>query len=244
MAPRHFYRRARGFLCLAQENLEDFAGDLVATSTNRRLEGAYRRNWWGFSGRRSADVALHARAGPELLQSCRSVCGELEFGKVLVTPAGPNLLVGRVIHTCVPHHPGGLDPRPLPEQQAADIAPTGQEAMGVLRDAYSNILGAAAELKAESLACPAIGCGVRKYPVREAAQVGLRAIQRDETVPYVEVRFWAQQVFDTWVDECRLMGLPCTDEGQVADELWQGLSLAAYQKRRQRGSPAASCPLM
>jgi hypothetical protein len=33
--------------------------DYVVTSTNRRLEGIYRKNWWGFAGRVSVDSTLH-----------------------------------------------------------------------------------------------------------------------------------------------------------------------------------------
>ncbi|CAK0900147.1 unnamed protein product [Prorocentrum cordatum] len=141
----YFRRRAGGFLCVTQANLEDFVGDAIATSTNRRLEGAHRRNWWGFAGRRSADAALHARAGAELLRLCHERASELRFG------------------------------------EAADFVEA-PEAAELLRRSYAELLRTAAELGVQSLACPAIGCGCRGYPVREAAEVALRAVGEDAAV--------------------------------------------------------------
>ena len=46
-------------LSLIQAPIQSFRGNYLVTSTNRRLEGIHRKNWWGFSGRPSCDAALH-----------------------------------------------------------------------------------------------------------------------------------------------------------------------------------------
>jgi len=240
---RYFYRRVHGYLCLAQEGLADFPGDAIATSTNRRLEGTFRRNWWGFAGRRSADASLHERAGPELLRSCHAVLQELPAGHVLTTHAGPRLSADHVLHTVVPSHPAGRDPRPLPEEQAADFAQGEEQALDTLDVAYKAILRRAGQLKVGSLACPAIGSGCRGYPVRDAAEVGLRAILEDDQVPYVEIRFWAQNAFTAWIEECKRRDIPICDEQEVADMLWEGESLAKWREK-QRIAVRDSCPIL
>eukprot|EP00747_Dinoflagellata_sp_TGD_P221187 gnl/TRDRNA2_/TRDRNA2_93059_c0_seq2.p1 gnl/TRDRNA2_/TRDRNA2_93059_c0~~gnl/TRDRNA2_/TRDRNA2_93059_c0_seq2.p1 ORF type:complete len:248 (+),score=42.02 gnl/TRDRNA2_/TRDRNA2_93059_c0_seq2:37-780(+) len=244
--PRQFYRRTGGgFLCLAQEGLEDFVGDAIATSTNRRLEGTFRRNWWGFAGRKSADAALHEKAGPALLQACRKHSSELPFGVVLVTAAGPNLQVRHVLHTAVPSHPSGRDPRPLPPAQESDFAEAPEAALRALAAAYAALLQQAAKLGAESLACPAIGAGCRGYPLEATAQIGLDALARaDPVVPYIEVRFWAHAAFIAWRDECARIGLASCEETEVADCLWEGEPLATWYERRKREASASSCTLM
>mmetsp|Transcript_33159 Transcript_33159/g.104998 ORF Transcript_33159/g.104998 Transcript_33159/m.104998 type:complete len:248 (+) Transcript_33159:38-781(+) len=231
MVRREFYQRAGGFLCIAQGNLEDFVGDAIVTSTNCRLEGTHRRNWWGFIGRKSADAALHEKAGPQLLQACREKAAELPFGTVLVTPAGPKLAARYVLHTAVPSHPAGRDPRPLPAAQAADFA-TAEAAVQVLREGYAEVLRQAAGVRAETLACPAVGCGIRGYPIDEAARIGLEAIAHNSAVPYVEVRIWDRMTFETWRQECSKMGLtPCTED-MVESSLWDGEPLASWQAKR------------
>eukprot|EP00913_Durusdinium_trenchii_P032791 g30696.t1 len=98
---RYFRRPHGGFLCLADADLAEWPGEALATSTNRHLEGTLRRNWWGFAGRKSADAALHEKAGPELLAECRAQASSLKFGEVVVTKA-PNLKARYVLHTVSP----------------------------------------------------------------------------------------------------------------------------------------------
>mmetsp|Transcript_126526 Transcript_126526/g.252861 ORF Transcript_126526/g.252861 Transcript_126526/m.252861 type:complete len:245 (+) Transcript_126526:57-791(+) len=240
---QHFYRRAGGFLCVAQGNLEDFVGDALATSTNRRLEGALRRNWWGFIGRRSADAALHEKAGPSLLHDCKALAQELPFGTVLATSPGSALSVRHVLHTAVPSHPAGRDPRPMPSTQAGDFATTPAEAMSLLQCSYCELLRCAAALEAKSLACPAIGCGIRGYPMEEAAEIGLRLIVEDVVVPYVEVRIWDWVTFKVWQESCCKLGLESCNAADVMGTLWDGETLENWQKKRiTLGSRV--CPLM
>lgn len=241
---RRLYRRpGGGFLCLSQENLEDWVGDALATSTNRRLEGVLRRNWWGFAGRRSADAALHARAGDFLVQACRNQASELAFGATLVTAAGPHLQAQHVLHTAVPSHPAGRDPRPLPQEQAEEIVDA-EHAELLLGTSYAGVISAAASLGAQSLCCPAIGCGCRGYPLDTAARIGLRAVAGASAVPYVEVRFWERRAFDAWEEAVGQASLqPCAEQ-EAMDALWGGEPLALWQERKQRAAEAARCTVL
>eukprot|EP00927_Polykrikos_kofoidii_P077288 TRINITY_DN74242_c0_g1_i1.p1 TRINITY_DN74242_c0_g1~~TRINITY_DN74242_c0_g1_i1.p1 ORF type:complete len:267 (-),score=30.43 TRINITY_DN74242_c0_g1_i1:45-815(-) len=252
---RHLFRRGAvsagdgfcGFLCLAQENIEDWVGDAIATSTNRRLEGVVRRNWWGFTGRRGADAALHDRAGEFLVRACHEQTSELAFGRVLVTSAGPGLpQVGRLLHTAVPSHPAGRDPRPLPPHQAAEYMEA-EEAEEFLAQSFSALLSTATELDIKSLCCPAIGCGCRGFPLDVAARIGLDALAGDHQIPYVEVRFWDHSTFMTWLEASRALPslAPCEDS-HVREALWDGLSLSTWseQRRRREAAGASGCTLM
>lgn len=244
MSKCHFYRRAGGgFLCLTQGRLEEFVGDAIATSTNCRLEGIHRKNWWGFVGKKSADAALHEKVGPSLLQECHSKATELPFGSVLTTAAGPKMGVGYVLHTAVPSHAGGRDPRPMSAQQAGDFA-YHEEAMQYLTRSYGEVLKAAAELETESLACPAIGCGCRGYPVEDAARIGLHALAEDRAVPYIEVRILDWLTYSAWQQECIRLGLKACTEGDVKEALWEGEPLASWHERRVAERRRISCPVL
>eukprot|EP00933_Yihiella_yeosuensis_P029269 TRINITY_DN22942_c1_g2_i1.p1 TRINITY_DN22942_c1_g2~~TRINITY_DN22942_c1_g2_i1.p1 ORF type:complete len:260 (+),score=50.22 TRINITY_DN22942_c1_g2_i1:35-781(+) len=248
MARRFCYRRCQQgadiFLCLAQEGLENFVGDALVTSTNCRLEGINRRNWWGFAGRRSADAALHEKAGPSLLQACHAVAEELTHGVVIVTPGGPNLKVSSVLHVAVPSHPDGRDPRPLPPHMAAEYVDP-QDALLLLRNTYKSALQRATELHVKSLACPAIGCGCRGFPLAEAAEIGLAAIVDESSVPFIEVRFWDHATFMTWREKTKELGLEPCEEYEVQNSLWGGETLEHWSEKKQKSEKLTSlCPLM
>lgn len=240
---RLLYRRAGGFLCLAQESLEDWTGDAIVTSTNRHLEGTIRRNWWGFTGRRSADAALHARAGDFLVNACRAQVSQLRFGDVVVTDAGPNLQAFHVLHTAVPNHPAGRDPRPLPKGQAEDYVGV-RQAEALLSKSYTALLQVAEELRVESLCLPAIGCGCRGYPSTSAAHIGLGVLlAHGSHIPYVEVRFWDQNTFSAWNQECNQLGLsPCIGD-DAARSGWGPEHLAARFEQKKRKASGYQCPL-
>lgn len=110
-------------LHLCKAPIEEFEGDYIITSTNQRLEGIHRKNWWGFAGRMGADASLHAmyqssKTFPDYLRkesqkqlrlssppSSSSLDDILPFASCLITDAGPLLKVKRVVHTCVPRYP-------------------------------------------------------------------------------------------------------------------------------------------
>ncbi len=119
-----FYKMGDKYLCLRPDSdLAGFEGDAIITSTNRYLEGCYRKNWYGYAGLHSADAALHQQymgRNPEsaLARHCRSKQKSIEFGQCLITrvkdcevsnPQWQRLPMSRpaysyIAHTVVPPH--------------------------------------------------------------------------------------------------------------------------------------------
>ncbi|CAK8985919.1 unnamed protein product [Durusdinium trenchii] len=176
---------------------------------------------WGFAGRKSADAALHEKAGPELLAECRAQASSLKFGEVVVTKA-PNLKARYVLHTVVPGHPSSKDPRPMPVDRAADYASDVAEAQQLLRQSFRGLVAKAVELNAKSFCCPAIGSGIRGFPASFVAKEGLHLLVPQaegsiaQEVPYVEVRFWDHHVLNAWtLEACQRKLEECEDHATV-----------------------------
>lgn len=111
------------------------------------------------------DGAIHAAAGPELLEACYQVPAvdgvRCPPGEARITSAG-KLKSRHVIHTVGPiYHQ---------EQSPATV----------LRAAYQNTCRLALQHGCESVAFPAISCGVYGYPHREAAEVAVAACSAAE----------------------------------------------------------------
>jgi O-acetyl-ADP-ribose deacetylase (regulator of RNase III) len=100
------------------------------------------------------DGAIHRAAGPELLAMCRTL-GGCPTGQARITK-GYNLSARFVIHTVGPVY---------------SAAPTDA---GLLTSCYQNSLQLAVANRIESIAFPAISCGVYGYPIDQAAQIALK----------------------------------------------------------------------
>lgn len=103
------------------------------------------------------DGAIHAAAGPQLLQACREI-GPCPTGDVRVTP-GFNLPARWIVHAVGPIWQGG-------NRGEADL----------LASCYRSALQLAAESGWRSLAFPCISTGVYGYPKKEAARIALREL--------------------------------------------------------------------
>lgn len=103
------------------------------------------------------DGAIHRAAGPELLAECRTL-GGCPTGEARIT-GGYNLPARYVIHTVGPVYRG------LP----ADAR--------MLSACYRNCLKLAAAHQLETIAFPAISCGVYGYPIADAAAIAIEAIR-------------------------------------------------------------------
>lgn len=103
------------------------------------------------------DGAIHAAAGPQLLQACREI-GPCPTGDVRVTP-GFNLPARWIVHAVGPIWQGG-------NRGEADL----------LASCYRSALQLAAKSGWRSLAFPCISTGVYGYPKKEAARIALREL--------------------------------------------------------------------
>ena len=104
------------------------------------------------------DGAIHRAAGPELLQACIPLKG-CETGQAKITP-GFKLPAKFVIHTPGPVYRDGLHGEPE-----------------LLESCYKNCLALAEQNCCETVAFPAISCGVYGYPWKEATEIAVKTIR-------------------------------------------------------------------
>ena len=124
--------------------------DAIVTAANSALRGGG-----------GVDGAVHAAAGPELLEACR-VLAPCAAGSAVVTPAFALSPIKWVIHAVGPVYQGPAD---------ADT----------LASAYVSSLMCADQVGARSVAFPAISTGVYGYPKVEAAEVSVAALRQAST---------------------------------------------------------------
>ena len=111
------------------------------------------------------DGAIHAAAGPRLLEACRAVPQvrpgvRCPTGEARITP-GFGLAAKHVIHTVGPVWRGG---------NADEDA--------LLAACYRASLALAESHVLRSIAFPAISCGVFRFPVRRASSIAVREIRQ------------------------------------------------------------------
>ena len=115
------------------------------------------------------DGAIHRAAGPALVKECRTL-GGCPTGEARITE-GYNLAARYVIHTVGPVYSG----------KPQDIT--------LLTGCYQNSLKLAAENNVQTLAFPAISCGVYGYPIEEACQIAINTacsfLKKNQTIEKV-----------------------------------------------------------
>jgi len=102
------------------------------------------------------DGAINRAAGPRLVEASRAL-GPIEAGEAVITPAF-DLPNDHVVHCVGPVY---SQSQPVAEQLAS---------------CYREAMGLAVEASAESIAFPAISCGVYGYPLEEAAGIALATV--------------------------------------------------------------------
>jgi len=137
-------------------NIEIKLGDITTAEVDAIVNAANPK----MLGGGGVDGAIHRAAGPKLLDACRKVKSingvRCPFGEARITEAG-NLHSKYVIHTVGPIYSSDKDPA------------------STLKNAYTNSCELALKYKCQSIAFPAISCGVYGYPHEEAAKIALSA---------------------------------------------------------------------
>ena len=142
------------------ERLVVMVGDITEQDVDAIVNTA-NANLMGGGG---VDGAIHAAAGPELLQACTEVRASqypdgLPTGKSVITPGG-QLAARHVIHTVGPIYGkhNGEEPR-------------------LLAECYRGAIRLAASRGLKSVAFPAISTGIYGYPKEAAAKVAREAVE-------------------------------------------------------------------
>jgi O-acetyl-ADP-ribose deacetylase (regulator of RNase III) len=140
--------------------VEAVLGDI----TTQRLDAIVNAANGSLLGGGGVDGAIHAAAGPALLQECRQVRRErwpdgLPVGLAQVTGAGA--LPSRwVVHTVGPNrHRGETDPQSL-------------------ASCFTESLAAAAEVGARSVAFPAVSAGIYGWDADDVARIAIDSVRR------------------------------------------------------------------
>lgn len=145
---------------IGQGRFEILRGDITKAEVDAVVNAANT----GLAGGGGVDGAIHRAAGADKLQAaCREIIhriGKLPPGQAVATP-GFGLKAGTIIHTVGPIWRGG-----------------GRNEPETLASAYAQSLALAAEKGLDSIAFPAISCGVYGFPLDRAAEIAIKELKK------------------------------------------------------------------
>jgi O-acetyl-ADP-ribose deacetylase len=163
---------------IGRAKLELALGDITRQDTDAIVNAANN----SLLGGGGVDGAIHAAAGPELVEECRAL-GGCKTGEAKITK-GYRLKAGHVIHTVGPVYHGW---------------PRDAE---LLARCYEQCLSLVSARRLRSVAFPSISTGVYGYPPDEAAPVALRAVIRylatDEGIELVRFVLFDRRTFEAY----------------------------------------------
>ena len=153
------------------DNIEILSGDITSLDVDIIVNAANKT----LLGGAGVDGAIHYKAGPELLEECKTLNG-CETGEAKITKAY-KLPCKRIIHTVGPMFHSNPDKAPQ-----------------LLKNCYLNSMKLAEQYRMEnnldkiSIAFPCISTGIYGYPKDEACKLAIDTIKEINN-PNIEVKF-------------------------------------------------------
>ncbi len=170
------WNAGRGRLTVCQGDLTTMKVDAIVNAANSRLAGGG-----------GVDGAIHHAAGMHDLQdACRAIIAKIGYlppGEAVLTD-GFRLPARHIIHTVGPIWRGGTANEPK-----------------LLENAYLNSLRLANTHALQTVAFPAISCGVYGYPVEDAARIALLALKSGLETGLINEAFMVlhgNAAYNTW----------------------------------------------
>ncbi len=164
-------------------------GDITHTDTHAIVNAANE----SLLGGGGVDGAIHRAAGPELLEYCRGLNG-CPTGQAKITP-GFKLKAKWVIHTVGPIWKGGNN-----------------REHELLASCYENSMKLADTQSLESIAFPAISCGIYKFPKTEAVDiainVSLNMLGNSDSIRRIDYVLFDEEMTDLYIEKLSLLGDP------------------------------------